>query len=78
MGLLRGVKMGWWDDVDWNARLPIKRHRRSEFHEHALWAHVWVKYNLFPSMKEAKRAGWGIPLTCERKRLKTYVIEIEP
>lgn len=76
-GLHAGVRQGWWQDVDEEALLPIRVFRRDAFHDHATWGHVWMSLGRFPSMKEAKRAGWGGRLTCETKRLGTFIVRIE-
>lgn len=75
--LRQGVAWGWWEDVDEDAELPVRVFPRDAFGEYATWAHVWMKMKRFPSMKEAKRAGWGIPLTCETKRIGTYIVRVE-
>lgn len=76
-GLRAGVAMGWWQDVDEEAMLPVRVFKRDEFGEFGTWAHVWMRLKKFASMNEAKRAGWGIPLTCETKRIGTFIVRIE-
>jgi hypothetical protein len=74
--LRRGVSLGWWEDVDEEALLPIRVFRQSDFHSTALWAHAWVKIGKFSTVKEAKRAGWNRPLSCGQHRLGTYILRI--
>ena len=78
-GLWEGVRNGWWEDVDEDAMLPIKVFKRSDFHEHATWAHVFTHgVKKFPSVKEAKRAGLGVPLEPGTKRIGTYIVRVDP
>lgn len=69
VGLWEGVRQGWWEDVDEEALLPVRVFQRCDFHEYATWAHVWFRVGKFKSMKEAKRAGWNIPLSPGTKRI---------
>ena len=73
--------MGWsriwlWEDVDEDALLPIRVFIKSSLNEWTQWAHLWCKVGKFKSMKEAKRAGWNIPLTKETKRIGTYIVRV--
>lgn len=75
-GLWDGVRNGWWQDVDEAAMLPVRVFRRDEFHEHATWAHVWMRLGRFVSMKEAKRAGQNVPLARGERRLGTWIARV--
>ena len=73
-----GVKQGWWEDVDEDLMLPIRVVFMEDFHEHATMAHAWMRTTKkYASMKEAKRAGWGKPLTPGLYRTGTYVLRVE-
>jgi len=75
--LKMGVRMGWWEDYDTDAGLPVRVIKISEMHDTALMAHAWVKLNKFRSVKEAKRAGWGKPATPGTYRIGTWILRIE-
>jgi hypothetical protein len=75
-GLHEGVAMGFWDSVDEEAMLPVKAFCIADLSEHCTWAHLWVQLGKFTSMKEAKRAGQGDPVTIGRRRLGTWIIEV--
>ena len=72
-----GVEYGWWQDVDEDSLLPIVVIQRVSFNEWAQWSHIWHSVGKFKSIKEAKRAGWNIPLTKETKRIGTYIVRVE-
>jgi hypothetical protein len=73
-----GIARGWWEDVDEGAMVPVRVARMSDFHEHATVAHLWIRFTRrFPSMKEAKRAGLGVPLTPGTYRHGTWILRVE-
>ena len=72
-----GVENGWWQDVDEAALAPILVRKVSDFHETALMAHAVVELGAAPSVKQAKRNGWGGPLKPGTIRIGTRIMRIE-
>lgn len=65
-GVIEGFLNGWWDlDDDGNMAAPAIVFKLSDFADinTPLLAHVMAKANIFPSVGQARKNGWGKPLT---------------
>lgn len=81
--VLRGSELGWWD-VDEQGRMlaPPLVFKMSDFADvrNATLAHVMHRAELFPSVGQARKAGWDQPLvagewTVTKKRIRIRVQE---
>ena len=64
--VIEGFLDGWWDlDEDGNMAAPAMVFKLSDFADvnTPLLAHVMAKAGIFPSIGQAKKNGWDLPLT---------------
>jgi hypothetical protein len=74
-GFEHGVRQGWWRS--WTEKGPFqpKKARADDFSNRTM-AHVMAELDLFPSVGQARKSGWDVPISLGLHRVGKNWVEI--